>query len=394
MNRYLRCYAEISLEAIGHNIREVKKRLPEGVKLLGVVKANAYGHGAVPVASYLENQVDYFATATIEEAVELRENGISAPILILGYVSPSQYGDLVEYDITQTIDSYAQALALEKEAARQNRKAKAHLAVDTGMTRIGFQVTEHDADEAAKIADLPHIELEGMFTHFSCADQEDKTYCSMQMEKYDKMTALLAERGVTIPLRHICNSAGIMEFDDHRFEMVRSGIITYGIYPSEEVKKERLDLIPALSWKSHVIHVKEVGPGIGVSYGATYVTEKPMTRIATVSAGYADGYPRALSNQGCVLIHGKKAPIIGRICMDQFMVDVTDIPGVQEDDEVTLLGKDGNECITMEELAEKSGGFHYEIVCDIGKRVPRVYLKDGNVIGTKDYFADVFKGFE
>ena len=373
MNRYLRCYAEISLEAIGHNIREVKKRLPEGVKLLGVVKANAYGHGAVPVASYLENQVDYFATATIEEAVELRENGISAPILILGYVSPSQYGDLVEYDITQTIDSYAQALALEKEAARQNRKAKAHLAVDTGMTRIGFQVTEHDADEAAKIADLPHIELEGMSTHFSCADQEDKTYCSMQMEKYDKMTALLAERGVTIPLRHICNSAGIMEFDDHRFEMVRSGIITYGIYPSEEVKKERLDLIPALSWKSHVIHVKEVGPGIGVSYGATYVTEKPMTRIATVSAGYADGYPRALSNQGCVLIHGKKAPIIGRICMDQMMVDVTDIPDVQVEDVVTLVGTDGDETITIEEIANPAARFDYEMLCDISSRVTRVY---------------------
>lgn len=373
MNRYLRCYAEISLEAIGHNIREVKKRLPEGVKLLGVVKANAYGHGAVPVASYLENQVDYFATATIEEAVELRENGISAPILILGYVSPSQYGDLVEYDITQTIDSYAQALALEKEAARQNRKAKAHLAVDTGMTRIGFQVTEHDADEAAKIADLPHIELEGMFTHFSCADQEDKTYCSMQMEKYDKMTALLAERGVTIPLRHICNSAGIMEFADHRFEMVRSGIITYGIYPSEEVKKERLDLIPALSWKSHVIHVKEVGPGIGVSYGATYVTEKPMTRIATVSAGYADGYPRALSNQGCVLIHGKKAPIIGRICMDQMMVDVTDIPDVQVEDVVTLVGTDGDETITIEEIANPAARFDYEMLCDISSRVTRVY---------------------
>ena len=373
MNRYLRCYAEISLEAIGHNIREVKKTLPEGVKLLGVVKANAYGHGAVPVASYLENQVDYFATATIEEAVELRENGISAPILILGYVSPSQYGDLVEYDITQTIDSYAQALALEKEAARQNRKAKAHLAVDTGMTRIGFQVTEHDADEAAKIADLPHIELEGMFTHFSCADQEDKTYCSMQMEKYDKMTALLAERGVTIPLRHICNSAGIMEFDDHHFEMVRSGIITYGIYPSEEVKKERLDLIPALSWKSHVIHVKEVGPGIGVSYGATYVTEKPMTRIATVSAGYADGYPRALSNQGCVLIHGKKAPIIGRICMDQMMVDVTDIPDVQVEDVVTLVGTDGDETITIEEIANPAARFDYEMLCDISSRVTRVY---------------------
>lgn len=373
MSRYLRCYAEISLEAIRHNIREVKKRLPEGVKLLGVVKANAYGHGAVPVASYLENQVDYFATATIEEAIELREHGISAPILILGYVSPSQYRDLVEYDITQTIDSYAQALALEKEAARQNRKAKAHLAVDTGMTRIGFQVTEHDADEAAKIADLPHIELEGMFTHFSCADQEDKTYCSMQMEKYDKMTELLAKRGVTIPLRHICNSAGIMEFDDHRFEMVRSGIITYGIYPSEEVKKERLDLIPALSWKSHVIHVKEVGPGIGVSYGATYVTEKPMTRIATVSAGYADGYPRALSNQGCVLIHGKKAPIIGRICMDQMMVDVTDIPDVQVEDVVTLVGTDGDETITIEEIANPAARFDYEMLCDISSRVTRVY---------------------
>ncbi|WP_461882971.1 alanine racemase [Fusicatenibacter sp.] len=373
MSRYLRCYAEISLEAIRHNIREVKKRLPEGVKLLGVVKANAYGHGAVPVASYLENQVDYFATATIEEAIELREHGISAPILILGYVSPSQYSDLVEYDITQTIDSYAQALALEKEAARQNRKAKAHLAVDTGMTRIGFQVTEHDADEAAKIADLPHIELEGMFTHFSCADQEDKTYCSMQMEKYDKMTELLAKRGVTIPLRHICNSAGIMEFDDHRFEMVRSGIITYGIYPSEEVKKERLDLIPALSWKSHVIHVKEVGPGIGVSYGATYVTEKPMTRIATVSAGYADGYPRALSNQGCVLIHGKKAPIIGRICMDQMMVDVTDIPDVQVEDVVTLVGTDGDETITIEEIANPAARFDYEMLCNISSRVTRVY---------------------
>lgn len=373
MNRYLRCYAEISLEAIGHNIKEVKKRLPEGVKLLGVVKANAYGHGAVPVASYLENQVDYFATATIEEAIELRENSISTPILILGYVSPSQYGDLVEYNITQTIDSYAQALALEKEAARRNRKAKVHLAVDTGMTRIGFQVTENDADEAAKIAGLPHLELEGMFTHFSCADQEDKTYCAMQMEKYDKMTELLAKRGVTIPLRHICNSAGIMEFDDHRFEMVRSGIITYGIYPSEEVKKERLNLIPALSWKSHVIHVKEVGPGIGVSYGATYVTEKPMTRIATVSAGYADGYPRALSNQGFVLIHGKKAPIIGRICMDQMMVDVTEIPDVQVEDIVTLVGTDGDETITIEEIANPAARFDYEMLCDISSRVTRIY---------------------
>ena len=374
MDYLKRTWADISLDNLNHNYQQLRAKIPSGCRLLGVVKADAYGHGAVPVASYLENQVDYFATATIEEAVELRENGISAPILILGYVSPSQYGDLVEYDITQTIDSYAQALALEKEAARQNRKAKAHLAVDTGMTRIGFQVTEHDADEAAKIADLPHIELEGMFTHFSCADQEDKTYCSMQMEKYDKMTALLAERGVTIPLRHICNSAGIMEFDDHRFEMVRSGIITYGIYPSEKVKKERLDLIPALSWKSHVIHVKEVGPGIGVSYGATYVTEKPMTRIATVSAGYADGYPRLLScGKGVVEIHGKACPVLGRVCMDQMMVDVTDIPDVQVEDVVTLVGTDGDETITIEEIANPAARFDYEMLCDISSRVTRVY---------------------
>ena len=389
MNRYLRCYAEISLEAIGHNIREVKKRLPEGVKLLGVVKANAYGHGAVPVASYLENQVDYFATATIEEAIELRENGISAPVLILGYVSPSQYSDLVEYDITQTIDSYAQALALEKEAARQNRKAKAHLAVDTGMTRIGFQVTEHDADEAAKIADLPHIELEGMFTHFSCADQEDKTYCSVQMEKYDKMTALLAERGVTIPLRHICNSAGIMEFDDHRFEMVRSGIITYGMYPSDEVDPGLLNLRPALRWLSRVTHVKTLPAGREISYGGTYVTTRD-TVVATIPVGYADGYRRNLSGKFYVLIHGKKAPILGRICMDQMMVDVTGIPGVKVGNRVTLVGTDGNETITMEAISALADSFNYEFVCGISRRVPRVYLQGGKPVRSVHYLLDAF----
>ena len=385
MNRYLRCYAEISLEAIGHNIREVKKRLPEGVKLLGVVKANAYGHGAVPVASYLENQVDYFATATIEEAVELRENGISAPILILGYVSPSQYGDLVEYDITQTIDSYAQALALEKEAARQNRKAKAHLAVDTGMTRIGFQVTEHDADEAAKIADLPHIELEGMFTHFAKSDEEDKTFTKEQLEKYLWMKEELKKRNVTFTYYHCSNSAGIIDLEEANMDIVRAGITTYGMYPSDEVEKDKVPLKPAMELISHVAHVKWLTEGKPVSYGGTYITTRP-TKVATIPVGYGDGYPRSLSNKGYVLIHGQKAPIIGRVCMDQFMVDVTAIEDVEFGDKVVIFGRDGKEFLSVDKLGELSGRFNYEFVCVLNKRIPREYIRHGEVVEQVDSF--------
>lgn len=370
---YLRCYAQISLPAIGHNIEEVRKRLAPGVKLLAVIKADAYGHGACKVGKYLEPKVDYFAVATLEEALELRRAEIVRPILILSYVSPSQYQELVEHEITQTIDSLEQASALEQAAARAGKTAKIHIAVDTGMTRIGFQATEAEADRIAQIAAFPHLEVEGIFTHFSCADQEDKAYCAMQLEKFERMCRYLEERGVSIPLRHICNSAGIMEFDGHRFDMVRSGIVTYGLYPSEEVQKERLDLIPALEWKARVIHVKDVEAGVSVGYGATFTTSRPSTRIATVSVGYADGYPRALSGKGSVLIHGKRAPILGRVCMDQMMVDVTDIPDVQVEDVVTLIGRDGDASITVEEVADPAMRFNYEMVCNIGKRVPRIY---------------------
>lgn len=373
MNTYHRCYAEVSLHAIKHNISEVKKRLAPGVKLLVVIKADAYGHGAVKVGTFLEQTADYFAVAALEEGMELREGGIRLPILILGYTSPSQYDRLVKYDITQTIYSLDTAQKLDAEAARQERKAKIHIALDTGMTRIGFQVEEEEADRIAEISRQPHIHLEGMFTHFSCADQQDKTYCEMQLEKYERMTEMLRRRGIEVPIRHVCNSAGIMEFDQYRFDMVRSGIVTYGLYPSEDVQKENLDLRPALQWKSHVIHVKDVEPGLGVSYGATYITEKPMTRIATVSVGYADGYPRALSSKGRVLIRGQYAPILGRVCMDQMMVDVSDIPGVQVEDVVTLVGEDGRNRITIEEIADPSARFNYEMVCNIGRRVPRVY---------------------
>lgn len=373
MNGYHRCYAEISLGAIGHNIAQVRKRIPEGVKLMAVIKADAYGHGAVEVGRYLEPRADYFAVATVEEAVELREAGIRLPILILGYTSPKEFSALVEYGITQTIYSLADARLLSEEALRQGRRAKLHLAVDTGMTRIGFQVTEEDAGQAAEAARLPGIFAEGIFSHFSCADQEDKRYCFMQTEKFERMLALLRGRGIEPPVRHICNSAGIMEFEDYRYEMVRSGIITYGLYPSREVQKENLALIPALSWRTHVVHVKEVEPGRGVSYGATYTTSRPVTRIATLSVGYADGYPRALSSKGRVLIRGKYAPILGRVCMDQMMVDVSGIPEVRAEDVATLVGRDGEGFIPVEEVADPAARFNYEMVCGISARVPRLY---------------------
>ena len=376
MNKYLRTYAEVSLAAIHHNVEEARKRLLPGTKVLAVVKADAYGHGAVRVAQSLEDIADFFAVATLEEGVELREHNIVRPILILGYTSPLQYSEMIAWDIRPSIYHYEDARNLSETAVREGKTARIHIALDTGMTRIGFQVTEEAADEIEKISELPNVEIEGLFTHLSCADMTDKTYCGRQFAKYDDMLSMLEKRGVRIPIRHVCNSAAIMEYepdDPHRFDMVRSGIITYGIYPSEEVKKDRLNLIPALAWKAHVIHVKDVGPGQGVSYGATFVTSRPVTKIATVSAGYADGYPRALSSRGRVLIHGKSAPILGRVCMDQMMVDVTDIPDVKVEDVVTLVGHDGEAYIPIEEIADPAASFNYEMLCHISPRVYRIY---------------------
>lgn len=372
LESYLRAYAEIDLKAIGHNINEVRKNVGKNIMICAVIKADAYGHGAVAVGRYLENAVEYFAVATVEEAIELREAGIKLPILILSYTSPRQYDDVVKYDITQTVYSYETAKLLDETAKVLDKTVKVHVAIDTGMTRIGFVMTEESIDNIEKISKLDNIKLEGMFTHFSCADMYDKTYSQKQMKRYDWVCEQLEKRGVQIPIKHMCNSAGIMEFDSHRFQMVRSGIITYGLYPSEEVNKSALKLIPAMSFKSHVVNVKTVEAGHGVSYGATYVTKAP-TKIATVSVGYADGYPRALSNKGRVLIHGQFAPVIGRVCMDQIMVDVTEIDNVKIEDTVTIVGRDGNNEIPVEEPANAAGSFNYEFVCGLTKRVTRVY---------------------
>ena len=388
MNQYYRVYAAIDLDAICHNISEIKNIVGTDTKIMPVIKADGYGHGAVPVAKALNKiGVDGFAVAIIEEGIALRKQGITKPILILGYTSEYQYASLIQHEIEQTVFSYDMAEAISKFAVTMKKDANIHIKVDTGMNRIGFKPTEESVSQVERIQKLPNIKIQGIFTHFACADEEDKTSARHQKELFDQFVRSLEDKGIEIPVKHVSNSAAIMDLCDCRMDMVRSGIITYGLYPSEEVDKSAIDLWPALSLISHVIHVKEVEPGEGVSYGSTFVTER-KTKIATIPVGYADGYPRALSSKGRVIIRGQYAPIIGRICMDQFMVDVTDIEGVCVMDQVTLVGTDGDKNISVEEAANLAGSFNYEFVCGIGKRVPRVYFQDGKAKEAVDYLED------
>jgi alanine racemase len=371
---YYRVQANVNLDAIRHNLQEIRKQLKDDTKLMVIIKADAYGHGAVPLAKAIgeSKMIDYYGVAIIEEAIELREAGIITPILILGYTPKEQYDLVVEYEVAQTIFQYEMAEALSEEAKRQGKTAKIHIKLDTGMSRIGFSDTMESIHEIKRIAELPNIEIEGLFSHFAQADETDKSSTKRQLERFLAFHSLLEKEKILIPIKHIANSAGIIEFPEAYFNMVRCGIATYGIYPSDMVNQESVKLIPAMELKSHVIYVKEVEQGVGIGYGATYVTGK-RTRIATIPVGYADGYSRNLSNTGKVIIHGQYAPIVGRICMDQFMVDVTDIPEVKQGDMVTLLGRDEDAYISAEELALWSHSFAYELVCTVGKRIPRVY---------------------
>ena len=394
MRPYSRVYATVNLDADASNMRSMRDNLPASTLIMGSVKADGYGHGSVPVAKTIEPYVFGYAVATIDEGIILRRHGINKTILILGVTHESRYEDLLRYDIRTAMFQYEKAKKLSDLALKQGKKAVVHLALDTGMSRIGMKADREHAKEAAAIAALEGIEVEGLFTHFARADETDKSAYEEQYRRYKEFLGYLKELGVKIPIRHCSNSAGIVEsLESNHMDMVRAGIAIYGMYPSDEVDHNSVKLTPAMEIKSCITYIKEIEAGTAVSYGGTFVADHTM-KVATIPVGYGDGYVRSLSGKGDVLIHGKRAAILGRICMDQFMVDVTDIPDVQEDDEVTLLGSDGAECITMEELAEKSGGFHYEMICDIGKRIPRVYLKDGKVVGTKDYFDDVFKGFE
>lgn len=368
----LRTYAAVDLKAVEYNFNSVKAKLGGKAKILGVIKADAYGHGAVRLGKLLDGKCDFFGVATIEEAVELKENGIKAPVLILGRVFPWDYETVCKYDIRIPIFSFDDAKALSDESVKQGKNTPFHFCIDTGMSRIGFQITEESADICKEISSLPGIYPEGMFSHFATADCKDLTRAKAQRERYKAFAAMLEERGVNIPIKHLNNSAGIMNFDEY-FDMCRMGIITYGLYPSDEVDPALLDIKPALEWKAHISHVKTLEKGREISYGGTYKTEEDRV-IATIPVGYADGYPRCLSNIGRVIVNGKYAPITGRVCMDQFMVDVTGID-CKAGDEVTLIGRDGDAVLTMEEVSNLAHSFNYELPCRISKRVPRVYIE-------------------
>ncbi len=375
---YHRSFAKIDLDAIGHNFDQLKSRLAPGVLALATVKANAYGHGAVPVSRYLEERCDYFAVACIDEAVELRQGGIKKPVLILSYTDPAHYETLIRQNITATLYSVSEAETLSALAEKLGKKAKVHVAVDTGMGRIGFFPNEAGADSVLALSRLSGIDLEGVFSHLACADQTDKEDAFKQVALFDSFLALLDQKGVFIPIKHICNSAAGMEMNCH-YDMCRFGIALYGLYPSEEVDQKEISLRPAMEVVSHVIHLKEVPKGFQIGYGHIY-TAPEKRRIATVSIGYADGFNRCLTEKGSVLIRGKRAAIVGRVCMDQIMVDVTGIPDVVVGDHAVIMGKIEGEEISAEEFGALTHSFNYEVVCTFMPRVKRVYYREGKLI--------------
>ncbi len=380
-----RVLALIDLDALAFNIKNIRSRTKRGTGIIGIIKADAYGHGSVETAEVLlENGADWLAVAVVDEALNLRRNGIEAPVLLLGYTPELRLEDVINNGFIQTVYSYDIAQKLSKAAVKLGKTAVVHIKIDTGMGRIGYRVNEDSANEIVEISKLPNIEVNGMFTHFSTADEADKTYTCSQFDKFIKMDSMLKDRGLNIPVRHASNSAGIMDFDNMMLDMVRPGIILYGAYPSDEVKKENLMLKPVMSVKTHVSYVKTVEAGDYVSYGREY--QAPGRRIiATIPVGYADGFIRAYSKGGRVLIRGQYAPIIGRICMDQFMVDVTDINDVEINDEVVLMGRQGYNEISADDIAAVLKTINYEVFCTLSKRVPRQYLKDGKAVKTVKY---------
>ena len=390
LESYQRVWAEVDLDAIWENMVHMKENIAENTKILAVIKTDGYGHGGVPIAKMLE-QLDFmfgYAAATYEEAHVLREAGVKKPILILGYTFPYCYEELIREEIRPAVYRRDTVEELVAAAAKVGQKAKVHIKVDTGMGRIGITPDEEGLEFVRFLMGHPELEVEGIFTHFAKSDEEDKTSAYHQLALFQEfIDRIQTELGLTIPVKHCSNSAAILEMPQANMDMVRAGITTYGLYPSEEVSKDIVPLRAAMSLYSHIVYCKTIHAGQSVSYGGFFTAQKD-TRVATIPVGYGDGYPRSLSGKGYVLIRGKKAPILGRVCMDQFMVDISEIPGVMEGDKVTLLGVDGTERITAEELGELSGRFNYEFVCDLGKRIPRVYRQHGEITEVRDYFEN------
>ena len=367
-------WAEINLSNISHNMRELRRVTEPDARVMAVVKANGYGHGAIPVSqAVLANGADYLGVAILAEALELRQAGIEAPILIFGFTPTEQAADAVQLDIAQTVYSFAGAEAISQAAVRLGKRAKIHIKIDTGLGRLGFLTEIGTPKEIVKIAGLPGIEIEGIFTHFSVAGSGDKRYTYSQYTQFTEIISRLKSMGLEIPIKHASNSAGLIDLPDVHMDMVRAGITIYGLYPSNEVLRDKVDLKPALCLKAQVAQVKMVPEGTSISYGRTYIT-KQASKVATIPLGYADGYTRLLSNKAPAIIHGQKVSQIGTICMDQFMIDVSSVSGVQNGDEVILVGEQGGQKITVDDLANLVGTINYEIVCMLSERVPRVYI--------------------
>lgn len=381
MKKYSRVRADIDLDAVLYNFENMKANIRPGCKITAVIKADGYGHGSVQIAELME-PYDYmwgFAVAAADEAFRLRRAGIRKPIMLLGYTFDEFYEDLIRENVRICVFDYDTAVKVSDAAFTAKKKAIIHIALDTGMSRIGFRDNDASVAEIVKIAKLPNIEIEGLFTHFARADEVSIDPAVRQLERYDAFAEKVEKAGVDIPIHHVSNSAGIIRLREANKDMVRAGITVYGLMPSADVETDIVPLKPVMSLISHISYVKNIEAGDEVSYGGTFKAEKAM-RVATIPVGYADGYPRMLSGKGHVLIKGRKAPILGRVCMDQFMVDVTDIEGATRGDEVVLLGKQGDERITAEELGDLSGRFNYELVCDISKRVPRNFIYEGRII--------------
>lgn len=388
--KYARGYARIDLDAVLHNMRHMKAGIDDKTKMIAVIKTDGYGHGSIPIADVLEAEeyVWGYAVAAPEEAFLLREHGIRKPILILGYTFPYAYERMALEQIRPAVFEREMAAELAKAARKTGKAIKVHIKVDTGMGRIGIMPDDTGlafVRELQRYTEEGCLEIEGIFTHFARADEREKQSARKQLALFtDFIRRIESELGIQIPVKHCANSAGILELPESNLDVVRAGITLYGLHPSEEVPGGETYLKPVLSLHSHVVYVKTIHAGQSVSYGGTF-TAKSDVRVATIPLGYGDGYPRSLSGgKGYVLIRGKKAPILGRVCMDQFMVDVTDIPETVAGDVVTLIGRDGDLCITAEELGGLSGRFNYELVCDLSKRVPRVFVKNGNIAATQD----------
>lgn len=381
-------WAEINLDNLKHNIMELRKTISPATKLCAVVKADAYGHGAVEVAKEaIASGASYLGVAFLDEAIELRENGITSPILILGFTPENQFDKIIEYNITQTIYNARSAVTLSEYAIRRNKTAKVHIKIDTGMNRIGFCPEYCTTAEFKKLFSLEGLEIEGIFTHFARADERDRSFTNQQFELFIKTVKAIEEEGFKIPIKHVANSAGVLQYSETHLDMVRPGIILYGLYPSDEVPKNLIHLKPVMSFKTRVSNVKVLPKGKPISYGGTYITQR-QSIIATLPVGYADGYSRLLSSKAQVLIKGQRAPVVGRVCMDQCMVDVTDIDeSVSIGDEAVLLGDDGSDRISAEEIAILMGTINYEVICGISKRVPRVYIKGGKIIKVDNLLA-------